>query len=162
MLQRLLQSGARLAKPLMQDRRRHWLSDALHPRLLVTIPAPSTLSVHLHPPPEPLPARSAGDLPAAPPRSPACRVPANHHAACCCLQEAAAADDYGEFDVSSNVVSPVFRSTPWAGEQLKESSSPDAVRVLFVSESNVCRSVLADAIMTQLLEAHDMAGDLPC
>ena len=31
-------------------------------------------------------------------------------------------------------------------------------RILFVSESNVCRSVLAEAIMRDLLEAAGMAG----
>mmetsp|Transcript_6353 Transcript_6353/g.18261 ORF Transcript_6353/g.18261 Transcript_6353/m.18261 type:complete len:314 (-) Transcript_6353:410-1351(-) len=73
-----------------------------------------------------------------------------------------ATPDYGEFDVSSNVVSPVFRSTPWEQEKRKEASSPDSVRVLFVSESNVCRSVLAQAILTELLEANDMAGVVSC
>lgn len=60
--------------------------------------------------------------------------------------------------MTSNVVSPVFRSTPWEAEKEKEASSADVVRLLFVSESNVCRSVLAEATMNDLLEAYDMSG----
>ena len=33
-------------------------------------------------------------------------------------------------------------------------------RILFVSESNVCRSVLAEAIMRDLLDAAGMADDV--
>lgn len=67
-----------------------------------------------------------------------------------------------EFDVSSNVISPSFRSTPWEAERRKEANSADVVQLLFVSESNVCRSVLAEATMNDLLKAYGMSGTVKC
>ncbi len=72
------------------------------------------------------------------------------------------ASGHGDFDVSAAVVQPVFRSTPWAEEARESDASPDRVRLLFVSESNVCRSVLAEAIMADLLEAHGLAHVVSC
>lgn len=43
------------------------------------------------------------------------------------------------------------RSTPWAAQKEKDESTSTVVQVLMVSESNVCRSVLAEAIMRQQL-----------
>ena len=44
-----------------------------------------------------------------------------------------------------------YRSTPWAAQRDKDASTSTVVQILMVSESNVCRSVLAEAIMKQQL-----------
>ncbi|CAD7698169.1 unnamed protein product [Ostreobium quekettii] len=62
-------------------------------------------------------------------------------------------------DVSRAVVNPVFRSAPWDQENREKDGM---VRILFVSESNVCRSVLAEAIFTQLVEEMGMGNLLTC
>ncbi len=43
------------------------------------------------------------------------------------------------------------RSTPWAAQREEDASTSTVVQVLMVSESNVCRSVLAEIIMRQQL-----------
>lgn len=43
------------------------------------------------------------------------------------------------------------RSTPWAAQKEEDASTSSVVQVLMVSESNVCRSVLAEIIMRQQL-----------
>lgn len=63
-------------------------------------------------------------------------------------------------DVSGAVVNPVFRSRPWAVED--QPTGEEKARILFVSESNVCRSVLAQAFMTQLVEEMSMGHLVAC
>jgi Low molecular weight phosphotyrosine protein phosphatase len=76
--------------------------------------------------------------------------------------QASEGNQHGDFDVSAAVVQPVFRSTPWEEEAREAAAGGTSARILFVSESNVCRSVLAEATMRDLLEAHDMHGVVAC
>ena len=55
------------------------------------------------------------------------------------------------------VVDPSFRSTPWAAEKSKAGSDDGIVHVLLVSESNVCRSVLAQSMLQQQLQQEGLA-----
>jgi Low molecular weight phosphotyrosine protein phosphatase len=59
-------------------------------------------------------------------------------------------------------VQPVFRSTPWEEEAKAAAAGSTSARILFVSESNVCRSVLAEVTMRELLKAHDMHDMVTC
>eukprot|EP00850_Spirogloea_muscicola_P021702 SM000258S09118 [mRNA] locus=s258:23636:26742:- [translate_table: standard] len=73
----------------------------------------------------------------------------------------------GSFDVSSNCVSPVFRSSPSLARQQdgREGVAPgDAskVRILFLSEGNVCRSVYAEAVLRRLLAARGLEAFYEC
>ena len=63
----------------------------------------------------------------------------------------------GDFDVGRVVVDPSFRSTPWAAEKSKAGSDDGIVHVLLVSESNVCRSVLAQSMLQQQLQQEGLA-----
>eukprot|EP00271_Cylindrocystis_brebissonii_P009893 TRINITY_DN2546_c0_g1_i5.p1 TRINITY_DN2546_c0_g1~~TRINITY_DN2546_c0_g1_i5.p1 ORF type:complete len:482 (+),score=69.83 TRINITY_DN2546_c0_g1_i5:255-1700(+) len=75
-----------------------------------------------------------------------------------------------EFDVSSNCVTPVFRSGPARLEQPSETEGKgersipdyDAVHVMFLSEGNVCRSVYAEAIFSALLRERGLADSITC
>ena len=62
-------------------------------------------------------------------------------------------------DVSGAVVNPAFRATPWKAEKA-ENSSRGAARIVFVSESNICRSTLAASIMTQMLREGGLADEV--
>ena len=62
-------------------------------------------------------------------------------------------------DVSSAVVNPAFRSTPWDAEAQQDAGRTQA-RIVFVSESNMCRSVLAEATMSQLLQSNGLADQV--
>ena len=62
-------------------------------------------------------------------------------------------------DVGEAVVNPSFRSTPWQAERDKADSST-GVRIAFVSESNICRSPLAAALMQQCLEEQGLANEV--
>lgn len=55
-----------------------------------------------------------------------------------------------------------FRSTPWAQERAEQGSLDTAAKILFVSESNVCRSVLAEAITRRLLIDRGLAAEVTC
>ncbi|KAK9816561.1 hypothetical protein WJX72_002020 [[Myrmecia] bisecta] len=68
----------------------------------------------------------------------------------------------GDMDVSGALVNASFRSTPWAAEEAETASGRTAANILFVSESNVCRSVLAQAIMQQLLDEAGLAHCVHC
>ena len=70
--------------------------------------------------------------------------------------------DTGQLDVSSIFVDVDFRSTPWAQEEAEQGSADTTARILFVSESNVCRSVLAEAVTRQLLQDRGLAGQVTC
>ncbi|DBA94929.1 TPA: hypothetical protein ACH3X1_002458 [Trebouxia sp. C0004] len=56
-----------------------------------------------------------------------------------------------DLDVSHAVVDASYRSTPWAAQREEDASTSTVVQVLMISESNVCRSVLAEIIMRQQL-----------
>eukprot|EP00897_Mesotaenium_endlicherianum_P002031 jgi/Mesen1/1856/ME000143S00898 len=69
------------------------------------------------------------------------------------------AEEEQSFDVSSNCVSPVFRSTPHtevAGSEEKR------LKVLFLSEGNVCRSVYAEAAFNRLLQSKGLESEIVC
>ena len=66
--------------------------------------------------------------------------------------EAKAKMPTSSLDVSNSVVETSFRSGTEAAEQDEQASTSTAAQVLFVSESNVCRSVLAEAILKQQLK----------
>lgn len=62
-------------------------------------------------------------------------------------------------DVSGAVINPTFRATPWDAEKT-ENSSRKGARIVFVSESNICRSTLAAGIITQMLQEGGLASDV--
>jgi protein-tyrosine phosphatase len=66
--------------------------------------------------------------------------------------------DAASLDVSSTGVDATFRSTPWAAEAAEAAAPRTSLRVLFVSESGVCRAVLAVAAFTASLAAHGLEG----
>ena len=74
-------------------------------------------------------------------------------------QEASSAEP---IDATGIFVDIAFRSTPWAQEAAEQGSSDTTARILFVSESNVCRSVLAEAIMRRLLQERGLAQEVSC
>lgn len=55
-----------------------------------------------------------------------------------------------------------FRATPWDQERIEERSNRTQAQILFVSESNVCRSVLAEAIMNRLIRQKGMEAEVMC
>lgn len=67
-----------------------------------------------------------------------------------------------QIDVSSIFVDIAFRSTPWAQEKVERESSRTAARILFVSESNVCRSVLAEVLTQQILQDRGLSEEILC
>ena len=77
----------------------------------------------------------------------------------CPLRQASA----DSLDRVSNVfVDTAFRSTPWAQEAAESDSARTAARLLFVSESGVCRSVLAQALLRGALAARGLADSVEC
>lgn len=64
--------------------------------------------------------------------------------------------------VSNVFVDTAFRSTPWAQEARESGSGRTAARILIVSESGVCRSVLAEALLRQALSARGLSGQVEC
>ncbi|KAL2630983.1 hypothetical protein R1flu_015669 [Riccia fluitans] len=70
-------------------------------------------------------------------------------------------DSKQNWDVSSNCVNPVFRSAPARSPNL-EAADDGKVQILFLSEGNVCRSVYAEAILTDLLHQHNMQDMVKC
>lgn len=69
-------------------------------------------------------------------------------------------ESVNRFDVSSNCVTPVFRVSPFV--QKPSDLENTKVRVLFLSEGNVCRSVYAEAIFNSLIEEHGMQEFVEC
>ncbi len=67
-----------------------------------------------------------------------------------------------QIDASSIFVDTAFRATPWDQERIEESSNRTQAQILFVSESNVCRSVLAEAVMNRLIQEKGMQAELMC
>jgi len=64
--------------------------------------------------------------------------------------------------VSNLFVDTAFRSTPWAQEARESDSGRTAARILFVSESGVCRSVLAQALLRGALAARGLGEQVEC
>ena len=64
--------------------------------------------------------------------------------------------------MSSIFVDIAFRSTPWAQEKVERESSRTAAKILFVSESNVCRSVLAEVLTRQILQDRGLSEEVLC
>lgn len=65
-------------------------------------------------------------------------------------------------DVSAAVVNPSYRSTPWRAEEAREASPNSKARILFISESNVCRGVLAEAWCRQQLTVAGLSDLVEC
>lgn len=76
------------------------------------------------------------------------------------VEVAGGAERASTFDVSSNCVTPVFRVSPYL--QKISDLENKKVRVLFVSEGNVCRSVYAEAIFNSLIEENGMREFVEC
>ncbi|KAG2433804.1 hypothetical protein HXX76_008162 [Chlamydomonas incerta] len=55
------------------------------------------------------------------------------------------------------VVSPVFRTGPWDAQRMAQQRTVHQAHILLVSESDVCRSVLAAAALRQLLAEAGLA-----
>eukprot|EP00887_Chlorella_sp_A99_P003002 scaffold9.g3002.t1 len=77
-----------------------------------------------------------------------------HHQPSLLLQDAAS------LDTSGAVVSPAYRATPWAAEEVEAASARTAARILLVSESGICRSVLAAATLGAALARRDLGGEV--
>lgn len=56
-------------------------------------------------------------------------------------------------------MNPSFRATPWRAEK-RENSNRSGVRIVFVSESNICRSPLAAGLLQQLLKDNSLEGEV--
>ncbi len=67
-----------------------------------------------------------------------------------------------QIDASSIFVDTAFRATPWDQEKKEERSKRTQAQILFVSESNVCRSVLAEAVMNRLIKERGMEAEVMC
>ena len=100
--------------------------------------------------------RWAFETPASP--APLASPPAGPQDACSLRQ--AGADSLDR--VSNVFVDTAFRSTPWAQEAAESDSARTAARVLFVSESGVCRSVLAQALLRGALHARGLDDSVEC
>ncbi len=69
--------------------------------------------------------------------------------------------DAASLDVSATVVQPAFRSTPWDSRQAGSGAAaadPRVARVCLVSESGVCRCVLAAAALRAALQRRSLAA----
>lgn len=66
--------------------------------------------------------------------------------------------DAASLDVSGAVVSPAYRSTPWAAEQAAAAAgaSRTPARIALVSESGICRGVLAAAALAAALQRRGL------
>ncbi|KAG6558124.1 hypothetical protein Mapa_000305 [Marchantia paleacea] len=70
-------------------------------------------------------------------------------------------DSKQKWDVSSNCVTPVFRSPPIKSPS-SDSVDDDRIQILFLSEGNICRSVYAEAIFSDLLRQHYLEDLVKC
>lgn len=79
------------------------------------------------------------------------------------------------FDVSRSVIQPSYRSTPWKSNEenqvsceiweqdlFKECTVFQKLCIVFVSESNVCRSILAECMMMDLLSQSGLDSFIHC
>ncbi|KAH9547954.1 hypothetical protein CY35_11G062000 [Sphagnum magellanicum] len=65
------------------------------------------------------------------------------------------------FDVSSNCVNPSFRVSPFLQRSVDQASD-SKLRILFLSEGNVCRSIFAEAIFSHLIQDQDLQDSVEC
>ncbi|CAM6035848.1 unnamed protein product [Sphagnum compactum] len=65
------------------------------------------------------------------------------------------------FDVSSNCVNPSFRVSPFLQRSVDQASD-SKLRILFLSEGNVCRSIFAEAIFSHLIQDQDLQDSIEC
>lgn len=79
-----------------------------------------------------------------------------------CPQGVTGSTDTEHIDASSIFVDTAFRATPWDQERIEEHSKRTQAQILFVSESNVCRSVLAEAVMNRLILERGMQAEVRC
>ncbi|KAJ7541447.1 hypothetical protein O6H91_10G059900 [Diphasiastrum complanatum] len=70
-------------------------------------------------------------------------------------------EDRRNWDVSNACINPVYRSSTLLRSP-SESINDKLVRVLFLSEGNVCRSVYAEAIFTQLVRESGLSDIVEC
>ncbi|GJP81548.1 hypothetical protein CLOP_g11688 [Closterium sp. NIES-67] len=92
-------------------------------------------------------------------------VAASGNGAARTADEVAAESGAGSMDVSSTCVNPVFRSFPSLKEGDGNADGPGgrtAVRVLFLSEGNVCRSVVAEAVMAAMVRDKGLEDYIQC
>ncbi|XP_024537124.1 uncharacterized protein LOC112348565 [Selaginella moellendorffii] len=109
------------------------------------------------------PARLFSPPPSAQQRENRCGVHRNLHRRGCAPAKfvAAAAQDHNaepdEWDVSRSCVNPVFR-----GPIFQEPSKGERLYVVFASEGNVCRSILAEAIFNKLAQESGLSDLVEC
>lgn len=72
------------------------------------------------------------------------------------------AHDAASLDVSRAVVATAYRSTPWAAEAAEEACGRTKARVLFVSESGVCRAPIAVAALQAALQNRGLESSVEC
>lgn len=67
-------------------------------------------------------------------------------------------DSRSAFDVDGLVIRPAYRATPWAAAQAAGSGTGrnQKARILILGECNVCRSVLAECLLRQALDARGL------
>ncbi|CAI7820846.1 unnamed protein product [Closterium sp. NIES-53] len=98
-------------------------------------------------------------------RGAVCAVASGGNGAARTADEVETGEGAGSFDVSSTCVNPVFRSFPNLKEGDGNVDGPGgrtAVRVLFVSEGNVCRSVVAEAVLTAMIRDKGLEEYILC
>ncbi|GAQ78817.1 Low molecular weight phosphatase family protein [Klebsormidium nitens] len=66
------------------------------------------------------------------------------------------------FDVSSNCVTPSFRSAPWQGTNNERETDSAKANILFLSEGNVCRSIYAEAMFNGMLAERGLDNVVAC
>eukprot|EP00803_Ostreobium_quekettii_P003329 evm.model.scf_547EXC.6 EVM.evm.TU.scf_547EXC.6 scf_547EXC:65618-75162(-) len=64
---------------------------------------------------------------------------------------------HAHHDAEVKDIQPVFRTSPYAAEIQREQRHADVARILFLDECNLCRSVLAEALMSQMLKGSPLA-----
>ncbi|KAK9846070.1 hypothetical protein WJX84_010618 [Apatococcus fuscideae] len=60
----------------------------------------------------------------------------------------------------NGIFRPVFRASPFSAEARRVKAGPAAPTILFLDEGNLCRSVLAEAIMNDFLQKSPVALDI--
>ncbi|CAI5996158.1 unnamed protein product [Closterium sp. NIES-64] len=97
-------------------------------------------------------------------RGAVCVVASGGNEAARTADEVETGEGTGSFDVSSTCVNPVFRSFPSLKEGDGNADGPGgrAVRVLFLSEGNVCRSVVAEAVLTAMVRDKGLEDYIVC
>jgi protein-tyrosine-phosphatase len=110
---------------------------------------------------------AAGGAAPAPARAPARRAaaaaaPPRHAAAARAPRATPQEADAASLDVSSAVVDTAYRATPWAAESAEAAAPRRRARVLFVSESGVCRAPLAAALLDHFLAKHGLTDLVEC